>query len=67
MFDYGSVELAIKFVNVDKAFISVSHAVTSIGKTLKDSFDWEYQGWMTKKKVRTEAGGRGSKATGKES
>jgi hypothetical protein len=52
VFDYGAVDLAMKFVNCNKAFISVSHAITSIGKTLKDSFDWEYQGWMKKKKVR---------------
>jgi len=50
VFDYGTVELAMKFVTCDKAFISVSHAITSMGKTLKDSFDWEYQGWMNKKK-----------------
>ncbi|GMI09556.1 hypothetical protein TrVE_jg10406 [Triparma verrucosa] len=46
LFDYGTVEVDLKFFKLERAYISNSHAISGIGKTLATLNEWSYQGWL---------------------
>ncbi|GMH78886.1 hypothetical protein TrLO_g8621 [Triparma laevis f. longispina] len=46
LFDYGTVEVDLKFFKLERAYISNSHAISGIGKTLAALNEWSYQGWL---------------------
>jgi len=61
-FDYGELDCDIYFSNSMRTYIPMSIGIDNIGKTLKLSFGFEFQGWLTRK-VREIMAGSDSKVS----